>query len=1296
MTRSPRRQRTPPISRGTQDSLPFDDPTLFNGITLSAPEPEAPIDEPAGDQSAVHAHEPAGADGAARGPQSPAGSARINTSPAGGTPRTPSVTADAPSSNSQTGRTPRTATPARRTATPTRRAAIPANRARYLVGHSNDAHSAPRPSATANLAPADRAPALGLQGLAMATLEDLNAAGDLPMTQAPWDVLKAMVTFIPPMMQYIPKNATATAAILSYKYLHASLQSEECAVKELMFKKFLLLPMYILASRVEDESKKKGRTSCATRADLLIKDEGAWDALTFNSLVKTTTTHETEDPSNNEAEKEYHIKGVLVSRAQLKAWKLLAEGQASRAMQALLASKVAPQNDETHAALAAKYPAPPAHDNCPSQEEIATTVNVSKEYVKVQTVSTDPAKLIYMCRKKGKLVNPGLFNFRNEYLVQMFKEDTAGGAFAKEVAVLTDKIIAAKLPAPIMDVFKAALVIALWKSGGDVRPIVKINNFRKLAGTVFLQANEHNFLEIFGTEQLGIGVRGAADIIVRGMDAMHQARGARYGDDLATFDAANGYGNANRRVIRSMLELYFPAGLPMFDTFYAEDITVTYVCGASIRSIAVREGVVQGCTLAGFMYCLITVPLIRSFTRPVTPHLASAEPPNATTADAVPASEGAAPDPRTQTGAAAAPQSEDAPPTGATAVAPSVEGAMPDHPIEADAARTEAPSLPPSAEPPARVGQVITAYLDDLSAHGSSADTAALCQHLRLEGPRYGYYLKPQKTRILLGNNHDRETKTRLYCNMLGITIEQCNELRIVVAPADRAEYGTALMGIPLGSEEYIERWLTDKFQDLKTETNIILDFPDTQKRWNLAIASLKAKANHIYRALPYHLVDGFRRQVNQLLTHVYAKCCGHSIEELQRLPNFKTIMDQLEAPLRFGGFDLTCSANRADAAYVGAIASVYSAVMSMFTKRGVLLIVDPRNQTDVEDAVSRLGAAANIEHYRLQDILDLGKDVIQEGKYQRYLAQLTHRVRYETLVASVTADSKEERLHYKQLHGPASGLFLRARAGGGTAMSSQEFEIALSRRGNLPLKTISTSARCICDANRLIDQHGCHLIRCKLKNTWQTRHDKCVLEFVHLMRKSAHITVMNPIGDFNDPNTAARNDRDGDMTNGHSRKQRGLQADIRMDNVGVLKHIKPTAATQHVLFDVVITDDDMMEKERGKLLKYGDAAKHNNLCFIPLAFNTHGNWTAKVDAVIKGLCNKIFQDAGGTDTTSHTYINLLNYWRTRMCVKLHCSVAYQLRSRYIYLVNARVNSESAPTPDNDSDSCDNTPVESH
>lgn len=519
-------------------------------------------------------------------------------------------------------------------------------------------------------------------------------------------------------------------------------------------------------------------------------------------------------------------------------------------------------------------------------------------------------------------------------------------------------------------------------------------------------------------------------------------------------------------------------------------------------------------------------------------------------------------------------------------------------------------------------------------------------------------------------------------------------------------------MGIPIGTDQYTDIWLQQKLEALTEEAHRIQEFPDGQIQWTMAQQSLRHRVNHIYRGLPLSTVHAFKGQANELLLDIFACTCGYSKEEILAYcaseDRAAPLLYQLEAPVSLAGFDLLFSDIRADAAYVGAICSVHKEVIKHFSlNNGTLRFPAPESQEDVLDAVHRLGVVLSMPSLSLLEIMNGAVTDVPDGKFQRRLAAAAHLAAYEQFKMRV---NKDIRIHLEQLEGPYSGSFLRARCKGITRLAHIVFEIAMTRRAGLPLKMVSRYVTCCCKKKEVLDRHGTHLIRCSAKNTWQKRHDSVVTTMVMLARMAGLPTVMNPIGDFNiiydasalpaspprttitrdvsdsaadsdsatvsDITISSQEDSEAMLTNGTlARRRRGLQADIAIDNVGILKHIKTTLRSQRIVCDICVTDDGLVGKEKEKVKKYSAAAKRNNLLFIPLVFNTYGNWTSKVDDFIKGLSNHYTKKSCPTpeDLSTRLASYPVNRWRTMVSCAVHRAVGWQLLSRYNFLVNAGI-----------------------
>ena len=129
------------------------------------------------------------------------------------------------------------------------------------------------------------------------------------------------------------------------------------------------------------------------------------------------------------------------------------------------------------------------------------------------------------------------------------------------------------------------------------------------------------------------------------------------------------------------------------------------------------------------------------------------------------------------------------------------------------------------------------AYLDDASISGEAANVASSIRVMVENGPRYGYVINPRKSRVLLASGlSEEEKRARIvaYSAAFGISVEECQRSGIFISAEEGklADYGIVLLGNPLGSKEFIRRWLNLKMAELRKEAEEIVSFPDAQGGW--------------------------------------------------------------------------------------------------------------------------------------------------------------------------------------------------------------------------------------------------------------------------------------------------------------------------------------------------------------------------------------------------------------------------------------------------------------------------------
>ena len=141
-----------------------------------------------------------------------------------------------------------------------------------------------------------------------------------------------------------------------------------------------------------------------------------------------------------------------------------------------------------------------------------------------------------------------------------------------------------------------------------------------------------------------------------------------------------------------------------------------------------------------------------------------------------------------------------------------------------------------------------------------------------------------------------------------------------------------------------------------------------------------------------------------------------------------------------------------------------------------------------------------------------------------------------------------------------------------------------------------------------------------------------------------------------------------------HRHGPKGLQPDILVNGIDTMTNIKPTNCGRRVVFDVAVVDRSVADAVAFKIAKYQAKCEENHLIFHPLVFHALGSWNDTVDHWITGCVKKTVNDKNlGIKEAKKQIARMSMYWRKRICVSLHNSIAFQLISRYNYLVGTGV-----------------------
>lgn len=527
---------------------------------------------------------------------------------------------------------------------------------------------------------------------------------------------------------------------------------------------------------------------------------------------------------------------------------------------------------------------------------------------------------------------------------------------------------------------------------------------------------------------------------------------------------------------------------------------------------------------------------------------------------------------------------------------------------------------------------IIKAYLDDMTIVANIDKATAAIQIVKDEGSARGYFLNPQKCKILIAANVDSTTlneRMRKYCDVLGITLAQAKQYKIFVHKdlQEPNKYGIQLLGIPFGSDEYIMNQLTLKLEEYMQDLLKIISFPDPQKSWLMLHYVMGNKCNFLLRAIPPHLAENFVVKFNSLLQSGF--------QQIMQVPMDDNVALQLCLPISDGGFGLRFWEDVSVSAFVGAAIDIYDICISddyvVYKNLADNALI---NIQHIVASVSKFTVAGELV---LSDIVKKCMDD-KVPHCQHIIYEQLVKIHKEKFIKE--SDFQFEQLRKVSVQEPETGAFLLATPYASCKFSAYEFRLACIARLGLPYPFISQGTSCICAYHSKIDEHGWHFNLCPKGNERIQRHNGISKELVKLATTAGVKCISEPIEcfPFSDTSVVKR-----------------TRPDIRLCNVGNMPlSIKDVCNIKDILVDVSIVHASsaraMAYAANEKNSKFRRHAIDNNMWFFPLIMDHYGKWNKDMKNLVHDLCQKIYLSNPDSLPLSRVFV----YWNRRLSVTFH------------------------------------------
>jgi len=546
---------------------------------------------------------------------------------------------------------------------------------------------------------------------------------------------------------------------------------------------------------------------------------------------------------------------------------------------------------------------------------------------------------------------------------------------------------------------------------------------------------------------------------------------------------------------------------------------------------------------------------------------------------------------------------------------------------------------------------LIMADMDDLSAFCPISEAVHVCQVVKEELEKEGLVLHESKNYAYTTPINYDDLK-REFGENGNMTIS--SDGAVVGKTSDE---GVRLLGIPFGSVEFVERFLSKRL--LKTiETLELMPKLNNMQVANLLLRLCINQRNvFLNRTLP---PSDVKNHFNGKLDDKVQQC----FQQIFQISKTDDIYVQYQTilPLNLGGIGITSNELVADSAHLGSLALCLNSAFSRLLAQGV--IVDEEEMKNLPMVITGKKLWDEV-HTRLNIEPEDSFDAFLQfpvPKMQQKLADLIHKDLYKLIVAE--ADPRTiSRIQSSGGKG-SSGFLTTCPTDDFNKFSNTQMEISVKRRLGLALTCLADNqlmTRCICGAD--LDVLGDHLICCRKGNDRFLVHFGLVHNLASILRE-AELAIQTE-----KPLIAL-----GQITPQLS----GKRADLLI----TFRNSTPYLADVSVIHSTPLNFDSLNKyakkpgaaseiREQQKITKYLESAKQVAHNFVPFIFESYGRMGKATSTFMKKIAQDCICKQLSRDDKQLT-AQLLNRWWMRLSCSLQKGIANLILSRSFRILESR------------------------
>ncbi len=524
----------------------------------------------------------------------------------------------------------------------------------------------------------------------------------------------------------------------------------------------------------------------------------------------------------------------------------------------------------------------------------------------------------------------------------------------------------------------------------------------------------------------------------------------------------------------------------------------------------------------------------------------------------------------------------------------------------------------------AKVNQIVShytdittyGYMDDLTFMGPRNQLQPLLADICDSFPSIGLQVNPTKCNVLLAlESEDHDQAKRDYDNV-------CNGIKVKDNQVAE-EYGTMLLGTPIGSKEFIEAQLNKTMDALIIEFNKVKVIRNSQHLWAFLHFVLKSKLNHLFRTLPPQATKTLAKRMQSYIFDTF--------KERFEFPTItEDLAKQLHANFGKGGFNIPVYEHVAIAGFLASILNSVAAITEDKNDIAQLLENNVPLARCIYDAIKAFSnRSKQYDRTKNMDQKELAKD------FQAQFAQFPKQTQRAILskIRRVNGHYKAKKPPDTDHHGAAWHASATTQyAGAGLScvpthdlhMGDEQFKIFVRLHLHQPLPGVPRNTRCtLCKSECKIDVYGYHLLACKDGAFKKYRHN----DYKYCTQSLARAADLNVI------------DEDRRLTQ-HPTSQVDNRARMIIPDFTITSTTSPECA-----YDVTVilpqtgpnaNNIDIAEKKKNR--KYAAALAEKNVHFIPLVADVYGQLSKHTITYVKRMSKLIAEKKGGIASVIANY----------------------------------------------------------